>query len=82
MKTTTKIILAYIIGQATQLVIHGFELSVSMWDSRQIPVCLAAGFLVLVAMMIGVYISNSENKKPESKHEKKTSDWEAIELNE
>ena len=67
-KKTTGIIVAFIVGQATQLVIHGVELSVNMWANRQIPFCLAGGFVILFALVSGVMIANSRDEQPE--HEK------------
>ena len=67
-KKTTGIIVAFIVGQITQLVIHGVELSVNMWANRQIPFCLAGGFVILVALMAGVMIASSRDEQPE--HEK------------
>lgn len=71
-KKTTGIIVAFIVGQATQLVIHGVELSVNMWANRQIPFCLAGGFVILFALVSGVMIASIRDEQPaHEKNEKK-----------
>lgn len=69
MGTKTKILVAYVAGQATQLVVHGMALSFNMWNNRQIPFCLAAGFVVFFAILSGVLIAT---EKTEPAHEKKS----------
>ena len=77
MAKPTKLIVAYVLGQATQLVIHGMVLAYNMWNNRQIPFCMAAGFIVLFALIMGVYIAKPTEEEP--KHEKKTYlDWAEI----
>lgn len=73
MSKTVKILLAYAAGQATQLVIHGMALSFNMWNNRQIPFCMAAGFVLLFALIAGVYIARKDEGKPA--HEKTYKDW-------
>lgn len=81
MSKTAKILLAYAAGQATQLVIHGMCLSNNMYSYRQIPFCLAGGFVILFAVLAGVLIAKGQDSKIESefakhKKEKKTyKDW-------
>lgn len=70
MSKSTKIIIAYVLGQITQLVIHGMELSFNMWNNRQIPFCIAAGFIIVVAVLAGTWIVKPEEAEP--KHEKKS----------
>lgn len=72
MKNTVKIIIAFIIGQIVQLVIHGMALSFNMWNNRQIPFCMAGGFVILFAVIAGAYIAR---EKEEPKHEKTYLDY-------
>lgn len=59
-KYSTKLIIAFAVGQITQLVFHGVVLSLAMWDSRRIPFCMAAGFIILFAVIMGVRIASRE----------------------
>lgn len=59
-KNSTKILIAYIAGQITQLVIQGVCISFAMWDNRRIPFCVAAGFVIAFAVFMGVRISARE----------------------
>ena len=59
-RNSTKILIAYVLGQATQLVIQGVEISFAMWDNRRIPFALAAGFVILFAVIMGVRIAAKE----------------------
>ena len=54
MKQKTKIFVAFLIGQAVQVVLHA--LCFNYWQSRQIPFVIAGGFLVAVAVMWGMQI--------------------------
>ncbi len=72
MSNKTKILIAYVAGQATQLVVHGMALSFNMWNNRQIPFCMAAGFVVFFAILSGVLIAT---EKTEPAHEKTYKDW-------
>lgn len=76
MSKTVKILLAYAAGQTTQLVIHGMALSFNMWNNRQIPFCMAAGFVLLFALIAGVYIARKDESKPA--HEKTYKEWAEI----
>ena len=79
MAKTTKILLAFAAGQAVQLVIHGVVIANNMYNYRQIPFCLAGGFLILFAVMAGVWIAGSGMDKPAHAKEKKTYfDWAKI----
>lgn len=59
-KYSTKIIIAFAVGQITQLVLHGAVVTLSLWDNRRIPFCAAAGFIVLFAVIMGVRIASRE----------------------
>lgn len=59
-KNSTKILIAYIAGQITQLVIQGVCISFAMWDNRRIPFSLAAGFVIAFAVFMGVRIAAKE----------------------
>ena len=59
-KSSTKILIAFVVGQATQLVIQAVTISFAMWDNRRIPFCIAAGFIIFVALLMGVRISARE----------------------
>lgn len=59
-KSSTKIIIAYTMGQVTQLVINGMEISLNMWDNRRIIFAAAAGFVILFAVIMGVRIAAKE----------------------
>lgn len=74
---TAKIIAAYVMGQVTQLVIHAICLN-NMYNYRQIPFCIAGGFVILFAIISGVWIANAKEKS-EPAHEKKSYlDWAKI----
>ncbi len=77
MSKTTKLIGAYVLGQVTQLVIHGMCLSFNMYAFNQIPFCSAAGFIILFAVIAGAFIASRDTA--EARHEKKTYfDWAKI----
>ena len=59
-RNSTKILIAFVLGQVTQLIIQGVEISFSMWDNRRIPFALAAGFIILFAVIMGVRIAAKE----------------------
>ena len=71
LNNTSKILIAYTLGQSTQLVIHGMALNFNMWNDRQIPFCIAAGFVILFAVISGVFISEDRSEK-KAAHEKKS----------
>lgn len=76
-KKIAGVLAAYVAGQATQLVIHGVVLANNMYNYRQIPFCLAGGFVILFAVLCGVWIATAKADKPA--HEKKTYlDWAKI----
>ena len=71
---TAKVLIAYVLGQVTQLVVHAVALN--LWYGRQIPFCLAGGFIVLFALIAGVVLSETEGDKPE--HQKTYADYAKI----
>ncbi len=71
MSKTAKVLLAYVAGQVTQIVIHAMCLTNNMYSYRQIPFCLAAGFVLFFAIVSGVWIANAK-EKTEPAHEKKS----------
>lgn len=78
MSKTAKVLLAYVAGQATQIVIHAMCLANNMYNYRQIPFCLTAGFVLFFAIVSGVWIANAK-EKTEPAHEKKSYlDWAKI----
>lgn len=78
MSKTTKILLAYAAGQLTQIVIHAMCLSNNMYSYKQIPFCVAAGFVLLFAVISGVIISGKHDDKAE--HTKSYVDWAKIQV--
>lgn len=69
MSKTGRLLLAYAAGQATQLVIHAMCLNNNMYAYKQIPFCVAAGFVIFFALLTGVFISNRpEETADEPKH--------------
>lgn len=71
---TIKILVAYVAGQITQLVVHGMCLNFNMWANRQIPFCMAAGFVIFFAILAGALIArNGKDEKPA--HEKTYKEW-------
>lgn len=58
MKKSTKLLIAFILGQAVQVVLHA--VSMNFWENRRILFCCAAGFLVAVAVFAGVCITKDE----------------------
>ena len=74
---TIKIVIAYVLGQITQLVLHGMVISLNMWDNKRIIFCSAFGFVILFAIISGIVISKGQDEKLERefnppKHEKKS----------
>lgn len=58
MKKSTKLLIAFILGQAVQVILHA--VSMNFWENRRILFCCAAGFLVSVAVFAGVCITKEE----------------------
>lgn len=75
MNKPTKLLIAYAVGQITQLVIHGMALSFNMWNNRQIPFCLAAGFVILFAVISGVWIASAKEDGDHAAEKKSYLDW-------
>lgn len=69
-KKTTKILAAFALGQAVQLVCHA--VSFNFWQQYQIPFCAAGGFLVAVAVFAGAWISRPTT---EPEHIKSYKEW-------
>lgn len=59
-KASTKILIAFMVGQIAQLVIQGMCISMAMWDNRRIAFCIAAGTIIFVALLAGVRIAARE----------------------
>ena len=77
MSKAGKLLTAFAVGQATQLVLHGMVVSLNMWDSRRVVFCAAFGFVILFAAIVGVLIAGGQKSAPA--HEKKTYfDWAKI----
>lgn len=57
-KQSTKILLAFVIGQAIQVVFHA--VSFAYWESQRIPFCIAAGVIITAAVFMGVRIAARE----------------------
>lgn len=74
-----KLLVAYTVGQITQLVLHGMVVSLSMWDNKRVSFCAACGFVILFAAVVGVFIAGGVEKAPPA-HEKPKSyfDWAEI----
>lgn len=66
MSKNTKIILAFVAGQFVQVVAH--ILSKVSYMNRPVLFCAAAGFLILVAVVAGMYLGVHEDtpKRPKS----------------
>ena len=75
MGKTTKILLAFAAGQAVQLVIHGMCISFAMWDNRRIAFCVAGGFAIFFAVLMGVRIARNVDKPAHAKEKKSYLDW-------
>lgn len=71
MGKTLKVILAYVAGQATQLVIHAMCLNNNMYSYRQVPFCAAGGFVILFAVIAGAWLA-SKDEAADAKHGKKS----------
>lgn len=72
------ILIAYVIGQATQLIIHGMCLSFNMYNYRQIPFCAAAGFIIIMAVVAGIQIQKYPTDEPRHEQKKTYLDWAKI----
>lgn len=68
MGKTAKVMIAYVLGQATQLILHGVCVSTSVWLNRHIPFCAAGGVLVLVAVICGVALAKDGEHRQDPEH--------------
>ena len=59
-KASTKILIAFVLGQITQIVIQGVEISFAMWDNRRLAFAAAAGFVIFFAVLMGVRMAAKE----------------------
>lgn len=66
MSKNVKILLAFIVGQFVQIVAH--ILAKVSYMNNPVLFCIAAGFLILVAVVAGMYLGVQEDapKKPKS----------------
>ena len=71
----TKIVVAFVAGQITQLVIHAVALNWNLWNSQQIPFCMAGGFIILFALLAGIRIAKPKEK---GEHKKTYIEWAKI----
>ena len=80
MSKSAKILIAFAVGQITQLVLHGMVVSLNMWDNKRVLFCAAFGFVILFAAIAGVVIARQQDTKLEKDFKEKKSylDWAAI----
>ena len=80
MSKSAKLLVAFTVGQVTQLVLHGMVVSLNMWDSRRVIFCAAFGFVILFAAIAGVVIAGQQDAKLEKEYKEKKSyfDWAEI----
>ena len=62
---TYKVLAAFFAGQVVQLILHGVALN--LWSYRQIPFCGAGGGIILLAIIAGAILCESERVKAEAK---------------
>jgi len=53
-------VIAYSVGQITQLVIHWLALENNLYNYKQIPFCAIAGAIILLAIIIGTVIGEDK----------------------
>lgn len=68
-KKTAKVMAAFIIGQIVQVICH--ILSKVSYMNRPVLFCIAAGFLIVIAVVAGITLADSE--KPA--HQKTYTEW-------
>lgn len=80
MSKSAKLLVAFAVGQVTQLVLHGMVVSLNMWDSRRVIFCAAFGFVILFAAIAGAFIAGQQDAKldKEFKEKKTYLDWAEI----
>lgn len=69
---TTKVMAAFVIGQIVQVILH--ILAKVSYMNRPVLFCISAGFLILIAVIAGVALADSE-KEPAHRTYK---DWAKI----
>lgn len=69
-KKTAKVMAAFIIGQIVQVICH--VLAKVAYMNRPVLFCIAAGFLITVAVIAGITLADSE-KQPT--HQKTYAEW-------
>lgn len=79
---TLGVLLAFVLGQAVQLVLHGMVVSLSMWDNRRVIFCAAFGFVILAAVIAGVVIAGDQDEKLKREFEGKKTYMEYAEASE
>ena len=82
MSKSTKLLIAFAVGQVTQLVLHGMVVSLNMWDSRRVIFCAAFGFVILFAAIAGVFIAGQQDAKLEKEYKEKKSYFDLAEISE
>lgn len=80
MNKSVKLLVAYAVGQITQLVLHGMVVGLNMWDSRRVLFCAAFGFVILFAAIAGVVIAGQQDAKLEKDYKEKKSYLEWAEI--
>lgn len=60
-RRTAKVLIAYLLGNCVQIILH--TLAANNYMMRPILFCIAAGFLVFLAVVSGVTLANSENPR-------------------
>lgn len=80
MSKSTKLLIAFAVGQVTQLVLHGMVVSLNMWDNRRVVFCGAFGFVILFAAIVGVFIAGQQDAKLEKEYKEKKSYLEWAEI--
>lgn len=80
MSKSTKLLIAFAVGQVTQLVLHGMVVSLNMWDNRRVMFCAAGGFVILFAAIAGTVIAKGQDAKLDKEFKEKRSyfDWAEI----
>lgn len=69
-KKTAKVMAAYILGNAIQIILA--ILAKVSYMSKPILFCIAAGFLVVIAVVAGITLADSEKSLA---HEKSYKEW-------
>ena len=63
MNKNVSTLLIYAAGQATQIVIHAMCINNNMYSYKQIPFCIAAGFVLFFAVLSGILIAQKGNEE-------------------